>query len=110
MKKGQRIAKVKYSGWPTYETWCAMAWLDSDESLTSYWEERARQCLVEARHKRKPASFLLAEELKEQFLRHNPLAGEAGLWADLLDCAISHIGFYAMARAFLEGVNDEENP
>ncbi len=40
----------EYNGWPNYETWNVMLWLDNDEEMYRYYRSRARQMRILGRN------------------------------------------------------------
>ena len=100
-------ADSSYNGWSNYETWVVNLWLDNDEGSYTTCRSLAQRCFEEAvadevlsRNQR--ACYQLASDLKEMIEDGNPLAGEATVYADLLNASISEVDWQEIAKGYLE--------
>jgi hypothetical protein len=106
-----------YQGWKNYETWAVALWLDNDEGSSDYWREQAAQLQGDMAEKQyderdsgdpnvhgKPsdrAQWDLAEQLKQH---HEDMAeelGAQGVFADLLNAALSEVDWDEIAEHFI---------
>jgi hypothetical protein len=102
-----------YNGWTNYETWVVSLWMDNDEGSCDYWRDRAREILAEA--KRVPsdtftpaedATISLSDEIKEQHEEAQPEV--TGVFADLINAAMSEVNWYEIAEHYVSEVAEEE--
>lgn len=96
----------KYNGWTNYETWCVALWLDNDSGSAHYVAALAEAVYDAAEADRsftreERAALELADRLKEEIEEHNPLAGQATLYTDLLNTALAEVNFYEIAQNVL---------
>src|SRR5262245_40857636 len=101
-----------YNGWRNYETWAVHLWLSNEQDSYEYWRDLAREAWLHAEGtdiltREQVARRGLAERLMDEIEEHSPCT-DAGLYADLLNAALSEVGWYEVAEAFLEGIPDEE--
>jgi hypothetical protein len=88
-------------------------WLSNEQGSYEYWRELAREAWQDAEAtdiltREQVACDSLAARLKDEIEEHNPCS-DAGLYADLLNAALSDVDWYEVAEAFLEGIPDEED-
>lgn len=100
-----------YNGWTNYETWATNLWLDGDE----YIQEMAQKAYDDADAdsfftKEERALIDLSDSLKDyveelqEMDEHKP----SGLFADLLNSAMSEIDYRDLAESYLSDVEKEE--
>lgn len=108
-----------YNGWHNYETWAVALWLDNEEGSYNLCREWAEECYDEAKSHYPPvidvtgedddkwlertAAGLLADRLKDLHEENAPTV--TGIYADLLNAALSEVDWYEIAEHYLE---DEE--
>jgi hypothetical protein len=80
-----------YNGWPSYETWLVFTWLTNDP-VTS--EDCAS--LAKSANDAHDAADALKSYVEEQSL----LLEEASLYTDLVNAALGHVYWAALARHF----------
>lgn len=86
----------KYNGWENYETWAVALWIDNEETSQLYvGGELARD------HKGDVNGF--AEAIKNYIEENAPKT--EGLYADLLNAAISEVDWLEIAQHFAEVVS-----
>jgi hypothetical protein len=104
-----------YQGWTNYETWAVNLWLGNEQGSHEYWQEQARAAwgnaqdqepMYESQRTSDRARILLAELLKYELADDPDLtrtAGlpESGMYADLLNAALSEVDWYELADALL---------
>ena len=98
-----------YEGWTNYETWAVKLWLDNEEMTYRFWRARTIGLSNEAREMGGRWSFedaggraisVLADELKAEHEKDTPEV--AGVYADLLNAALSSVEWREIARALLD--------
>ena len=105
-----------YNGWSNYETWNVKLWIDNEQGSSEYWQENAEQIWDDseagesyASETRKEASARkLADRLKDEFEESKPEV--TGMWADLLNAAMSEVDWYEIAENMLEEFEEEVEP
>ncbi len=99
-----------YNGWTGgYETWLVALWYGNDEGSQNYVEELARDAYKDAVAdkyftREQVATAQLADVLKNDIEENSP-AGVTGMYADLMNAAISEIDFHEIAEHFIEDIN-----
>jgi hypothetical protein len=103
---------MSYNGWKNYETWCVNLWLSNDEGTYNHCRSLAAECRDEAPVDQRvkdgiwpeadATKFLLSDCLKEFVEEQNPLNGQATMFSDLLNAALSEVDWHEVAEAFLE--------
>jgi hypothetical protein len=104
----------EYNGWTNYETWNVKLWIDNEQGSSEYWAEAATEAWDEAEYKRtyqsqtrkESASCILADHLKNEFEEAQPEV--TGMWADLLNAAMSEVNWYEIAENMLEEFEEPE--
>src|SRR5690348_2192174 len=99
-----------YNGWTNYETWAVKLWLDNEQGTQEYWSERAREILRDPRTSdvlttEQTARYDLADELKRDHEEAQPIV--RGVFADLLNAAMSEVDWPEIAQAMLDDARDE---
>lgn len=110
------MTKKEYNGWFNYETWLANLWITNEQSSSEFWEERARfaydvaeDCARFSREEN--AALTLADHLKEYYddnMHEMGVPELKGLYADLLNAALSEINWHEIAVHFIEDVKKED--
>lgn len=105
-----------YNGWTNYETWVTALWLDNDAGSSAHWTEQARECWEAAPRSKQvreweftqhdAATIDLAERLKSEIHDLNPV-GDASLFADLMNAALSEVDWREIAAHYVDQVADE---
>lgn len=108
------MSDTTYQGWRNYETWCVKLWIDNDEGSYRYWQEQARDAyddatdaptLYASQSVSDRARSRLANQLKTELDDDaNELGAklpESGMYADLLNAALSEVDWYEIADALL---------
>lgn len=90
------MTQKEYNGWTNYETWNVKLWIDNDQGLQEYWNERTmdQDCIQG-----------LADELKEYFEEQSQemlkaASQQASVWSDLIGAALSEVNWHEIAEAF----------
>jgi hypothetical protein len=106
----------EYSGWTNYQTWNVNLWIDNDQGLYSYWQERAAEVWNDAspayawQSKEDAATQTLEGELKEYFAElAEEAVSNAGMFADLLTHALDSVNWGEIANGLIETAA-EDNP
>ena len=89
-----------YQGWKNYETWAVALWFDNDEGLYDMRLETQQQFLDDAGGDKEEAGIQFADWIKD-FVEENAPQLE-GLYADLLQGAISDVYWYEIAKNWLD--------
>lgn len=100
-----------HNGWRNYETWAVNLWLTNDAGSSEYWAEAAADQMRRARmfpHNvftvSEDARYQLADMLKDEITDLAPSL--EGVYADLLNAALSEVEWSEIANAWLECVPD----
>jgi hypothetical protein len=93
---------MAYNGWSNYETWVVKLWIDNEQGSYEDWRGRTRAACKNADDKDE-ATGTLSHELKSEIEDASPL--ESGMYADLLNAALSEVDWMEIASAMVE---DEE--
>ena len=101
----------KYNGWTNYETWNVALWFDNDSS--EYWAERANEIWYDAEatdnfDRAEVATLELSKEMQDSVEESTPTV-TAGMFADLLNAALSEVNWYEIAEHFVENVDKDES-
>ena len=107
------MADKGYNGWKNYETWNVKLWIDNEQGSSEYWAEQATDVWDDARAgdayasetRKEGACRVLADMLKDQFEEAKPEV--QGMWADLLNAAMSEVDWYEIAENMLEEFEEE---
>jgi len=100
-----------YNGWTNYETWAAKLWMDNEEGSYRHWGSEAQDAWDAAEAdgtftREENAASALAEALKED--HESGMPEVSGLWADLLNTALSEVNWHEIAASLIEDVDKEE--
>jgi len=103
----------KYNGWKNYETWNVKLWMDNDEGMVGYWEERAQVALDETsadddlESRRNDAADVLATEIEDWHTEAMPAT--SGVFGDILGYAMVRVDWHEIANAYLEDVEPSDS-
>ena len=102
-----------YNGWTNYETWCVNLWMSNDQSSQEYFQEMAQEVYNESKAEKsftreERAAFTLADSLKDEMEEQQSLLVVTGVFADLLNAALSEVNWYEIAKHYIEDVDKEE--
>jgi hypothetical protein len=105
------MTKKEYNGWYNYETWLINLWMDNDEGSYNYWREQAQAVYDTAESdnnftREERATLDLSERIKSAYEEAQPET--AGLWADLLNAAMSEVNWHEIAEHLIADVNKGE--
>ncbi len=103
------MSDTKYNGWTNYETWLVNLWMGNDSS--EYWAERAQEVYDSAEAEKsftrdERAVLNLAEAMKDEHEEASPEV--TGLWADMINAALSAVNWYEIATHYIDEVENEE--
>jgi len=96
--KDDTMSEDTYNGFTNYETWCVNLWIMNDEGIYQYWQEETQ---------RAEDTSELADMLNEWLKENNPL-DTSGLYADLLNSAISSVNCHEISALLWEDFKQEE--
>ena len=114
------MERTTYNGWTNYETWLVNLWMSNDAGSDDYYRETAQEIYDDAEEEARAdgtalftreevATRLLADRLKDEHEeRQSELTGVTGLFADLLNAALSEVDWYEIAGHYIEDVDKEE--
>jgi len=103
--------KETYNGWANYETWVVKLWMDNEQGSQEFFREMTKEVIANPRQGNKVltdaeyALIDLADALKEHFEDNTPET--VGIYADLLNAALSEVDWREIAEALLEDANEE---
>jgi hypothetical protein len=109
----------EYNGWTNYETWCVNLWMSNDQGSDSYFREMAQEVYNDAEAELRAdnsvlftrdevAARNLADRLRDDHEeRQNELAGICGVFADLLNAALSEVNWYEISEHYIADVEQE---
>lgn len=100
-------------GWTNYETWLVALWIGNDQGSQSYWDEVAQECYDRAEAgdvftRDEQAALDLSDCLKNEISDEGFPLPEGGLYADLLNGALSEVNWHEIAEHYIEDVEKEE--
>jgi hypothetical protein len=106
------MTKNEYNGWYNYETWCVNLWMDNDQGSQGYWAERAQECYNDTAettfHRTETAVGNLADEIQGQHEDFEAMGvNVTGVYADLLNAALSEVNWYEIASHLIDDVEKE---
>ena len=104
------MTKKKYNGWTNYETWVVNLWMGNDQGSQTFWDEVTKDVLQNAEKdktfsKEERARIDLSVTLKEHFDDNVPgdtTLGYSGVYADLLNGALSEVNWHEIAGHLIE--------
>ncbi len=103
-----------YNGWTNYETWCVNLWFTNDESTDRHWRDLAYDSLVDAFQEadesyddsvKNEAINELADAMKQLVDEDAPEV--TGMYADMMNSALSEVDWYEIAEHFVNDVVSE---
>lgn len=102
---------TKYNGWTNYETWLVNLWMDNEQGSSEYWNECAQEAYDNADSdtsftREERATLNLADTMKDEHEEAQPEV--TGLWADMMNAALSEVNWYEIAEHYIEEVDKEE--
>jgi hypothetical protein len=89
----------EYNGWSNYETWVVNLWLENDQSTYNFMLELLAHAREDYSDKSKVV-YSYADMIKEYIEENTPEV--TGMYADLLNSAISEVNFREIARSWYE--------
>ena len=98
---------MSYNGWSNYETWVVKLWIDNEQGTYNYWCERTQEALQETEacqtftHAENAANYLQTA-LKEDLYYEHPLSGDASMYSNLLQGALSDVNWREIAKSMIE--------
>jgi hypothetical protein len=108
----------EYNGYSNYETWVVNLWIDNDESSQDYWNDRVKEYLENPRISNHSTSrqnmvYDLSQELKENHEENKPNQNNfentsIGVYADLLNSALSMVNWREIAENIVNGVIENQ--
>ena len=105
---------AEYNGWTNYETWNVALWIDNEQDVYNMVREWAKEAWEEAETPKYPwltqergAVYILAERIKELVEDENPLGGDASMYTDLLNGALSEVDWREIATGRIEEVEED---
>jgi hypothetical protein len=96
---------MAYYGWTNYETWCMALHMGNDEPLQRCFERAAVEAVQDVGVG--DAVPVLADRLEEW--HKDAMPEVSGVFADLLNAAMSEVNWYEIARHYIEAVQEESN-
>lgn len=96
-----------YNGWSNYETWNVKLWIDNEEGSYNYWRENVQQAWEDSDHDKDDTIRKVADMLKDEHEQNTPET--VGVYADLLNAALSEVDWYEIASAMVEDEEFEED-
>jgi len=112
-----------YNGWANYETWAVNLWIGNEESSYRYWQDVAQEAYQDAGDglsayakftgreifsREERAALALADQLKEDHEEQaQERTGEASVFTDLLNGALSEVNWREIATSLMEEVEKE---
>ena len=110
------MADTKYNGWTNYETCNVDLWITNEQGSSEYWQEVASDIwddstageAYSSETRKESSARKLADRLKDQFEEDKPEV--TGMWADLLNAAMSEVDWYEIAENMLEEFEEEAEP
>jgi hypothetical protein len=87
----------KYNWWTNYETWNVKLWIDNDEGMNDDFARMARNAT---------SPYAFGKEIKDIIEEMKPEVG--GMFADLLNAALSVVNWEEIAENMMEEYKEEE--
>jgi hypothetical protein len=109
-RKESAMNKQEYNGWSNYETWLANLWMSNDQGSAEFWEETATETYKHARAgtvftQEEQAVLDLAHIMKDDL--EGQIPETTGLFADLINAAMSEIDWHEIAEHLMADVEKE---
>lgn len=103
------MTRKEYNGWTNYETWAVKLWMDNYDG---FWDSSASDAFESAEAddnftKEENAIYSLGESIKSH---HEEVMPEVqGVFADLLNAAMSEVNWHEIAEALIANAKEEAN-
>jgi hypothetical protein len=88
----------EYNGYTNYETWLVALWIDNDQGLSEIITDNTRD--------NRDSLYNIADSIKELIEDYAPET--TGLYADLMNAALSEVNWKEIAENHLEELNKNE--
>lgn len=106
--KGREMSDRKYNGWSNYETWLVNLWLDSEEHsqelLRSFAENAVEDAQIDGSEK-SHAVYGCSKMIQNEVEENTPEV--EGMFADLLNAAMSEVNWYEIAEHIVDDMLQE---
>ena len=110
------MTRNECNGWSNYETWCVNLWMSNDQGSDEFFRDMAQETYNEATPdthidgaplftRDEVATRNLADILKDHFEEEQEqLTGMTGVFADLLNAAMSEVNWHEIASHFIADI------
>lgn len=101
------MTNKEYNGYYNVETWMVALWIDNEKGSQEYWREEAEQAIKMSHGDEDSARNTLEDWLRASHEENQPQT--TGLWADLLNAALSEVNWREIAKNMIDEVLAEQN-